>query len=156
MIDFPSDVVPEKASRWDLSRIETCGGGKSISWTPLLVSRFLRIYSGGIGSNGAVWAPQATWARHPTWGAPWCLVGHNFIFWPSPEASSTCYVQKKISKKFRGIWTSFGTEILEKQKQAKNSNWHWALITHKYRGSIIAFWINKSVEPNEELDEDIF
>ena len=26
-----------------------------------------------------------------------------------------------------------------------------ALMTHKYRGSIVAFLINKSVEPNEEL-----
>jgi hypothetical protein len=54
-------------------------------------------------------------------------VGHCFIFTSPPEASSVCYVQKKISKKFRGIWTSFGTDILENQKQAKNNNWHWAL-----------------------------
>jgi hypothetical protein len=26
---------------------------------------------------------------------------------------------KKISKKFHGIWTSFGTDFLENQKQAK-------------------------------------
>jgi hypothetical protein len=26
---------------------------------------------------------------------------------------------EKISKKFRGIWTSFGTDILQSQKQAK-------------------------------------
>jgi hypothetical protein len=46
-------------------------------------------------------------------------VATSWVFWPSPEASSVHYVQKKIFKKFRGIWTSFGTDILENQKQAK-------------------------------------
>ena len=33
----------------------------------------------------------------------------------------------------------------------------WQLITHKYRGSFVAFSINESVEPNEELKvEQIF
>ena len=34
---------------------------------------------------------------------------------------------EKIIKKFRGIWTSFGTDFLENQKQAENSNGHLAL-----------------------------
>ena len=55
------------------------------------------------------------------------LVATSCVFWPSPEASRVCYVQKKISKKFRGIWTSFGAVYLKSQKQAENSNWHWAL-----------------------------
>ena len=55
-------------------------------------------------------------------GAPWWLVATSSGFWPPPEASSVSYVQKKISKKFRGIWTSFDTDILENQKQAKNNN----------------------------------
>ena len=70
--------------------------------------------------------PHEVPGRAP-WGTPWCLVGHCFIFSCPPEAFSVSYVQKKISKKFRGIWTSFGTDILENQKQAKNSNWPWAL-----------------------------
>jgi len=70
--------------------------------------------------------PQATWARPPQ-GAPMWLVLQSFILWPSPEASRVSFVQKKIVKKFHGIWTSFGTDFLESQKQAKNSNWHWAL-----------------------------
>jgi hypothetical protein len=56
--------------------------------------------------------------------APWWLVATSYVFWPSPEGSSVSYVQKKISKKFCGIWTSFGTDILKNQKEAKNSNWH--------------------------------
>jgi hypothetical protein len=60
-------------------------------------------------------------------GSPMWLVAYSFIFCPSPKASRVSYVQKKIVKKFCGIWTSFGTDFLENQKQAKNSNWHFAL-----------------------------
>jgi hypothetical protein len=60
-------------------------------------------------------------------GVPWWLVPHVSVFWPSPEASRVSFVQKKIVKKFHGIWTSFGTNFLENKKQAENSNWHRAL-----------------------------
>jgi hypothetical protein len=60
-------------------------------------------------------------------GAPYSLVAYSFAFWNPPKASRVSSIQKKIIKKFRGIWTSFGTDFLENQKQAKNSNWHWAL-----------------------------
>jgi hypothetical protein len=55
------------------------------------------------------------------------LVLHAFIFWSSPKASRVSLVQEKIIKKFHGIWTSFGTDFLENQKQAENSNWQSAL-----------------------------
>ena len=48
--------------------------------------------------------------------------------WPPPLASGplpkllvSLMSRKKISKKFRGIWTSFGTDILENQKHAKKT-----------------------------------
>ena len=50
---------------------------------------------------------------------PWWLVGPCSHVWSSPEASSVPYVQKKISKNFRGIWTPFGIDIMQNQKQAK-------------------------------------
>ena len=34
---------------------------------------------------------------------------------------------EKITKKFRCVWTPFGIDFLGSKKQAKNSNWHWAL-----------------------------
>ena len=34
---------------------------------------------------------------------------------------------EKISKKLRGVWTLFDIDFLRCKKQAKNSNWHWAL-----------------------------
>ena len=33
----------------------------------------------------------------------------------------------KILKKFHCVWTPFGINFLRSKKQAKNSNWHWAL-----------------------------
>ena len=36
-------------------------------------------------------------------------------------------VQKKIIQSFFLIWTLFDNDFLKRQKQAKNSNWHWAL-----------------------------
>ena len=60
VIDPPSARVPEKASRWDVTRTETCGGGKSVLGGSLLVSRFQRIYIGRIRSNRAKVGPQGT------------------------------------------------------------------------------------------------
>ncbi len=37
------------------------------------------------------------------------------------------FCPEKIVKKFHSVWTPFGTDFLENQKQAKNSNWHQAL-----------------------------
>jgi hypothetical protein len=112
VIDSPSGRLPAEASRWDLSGTETCGGGKSISWTPLRVLIFLGIYSPGIRSNGAWWGPRGTRARLAPPGAPWWLVGPTKVFWPPPEASSILHAQEKISKKFHCIWTSFDIDFL--------------------------------------------
>ena len=77
VIDSPSGRLPEKDPRWDLSGTETCGGGKSISWTPLRVSDFSGIYSAGIRSNGAWWAPRGTRARP---GGSWAPPGSSGLF----------------------------------------------------------------------------
>ena len=34
---------------------------------------------------------------------------------------------EKIFKKFCCVWTLSGIDFLRSKKQAKNSNWHWAL-----------------------------
>jgi hypothetical protein len=54
-------------------------------------------------------------------------VGPLWVFYCSPEASWVCFLPEKIVKKFRCIWTSFDMDFVENQKQAENSNWHWAL-----------------------------
>jgi hypothetical protein len=80
VIDSPSGGVPEKDPRWDLSGTEACGGVKSILWTPLRVSGFLGIYSGGIRSNEAQVSPRGTRARLPPQARP----GGS---WPPPGSS---------------------------------------------------------------------
>ena len=44
VIDSPSDRLPEKVPRWDLTGTEACGGGKVFSWLSLMVWEYLRIY----------------------------------------------------------------------------------------------------------------
>ena len=116
MINSPSDRVSEKASRWDHGRTETCGGEKVISGGSVLVSQYLRIYRSGIRSDGATWGTQGIRARLPPQGAPCCLVAHSFAVWSPPEASKVSFVQNKIVKKIRSVWTLFGTDFLENQK----------------------------------------
>ena len=52
-------------------------------------------------------------------GGPWCLVGPMGLHSCAPEASRVLYHQKKISKKFHGIWTSFDIDILQMKEQEK-------------------------------------
>ena len=91
VIDSPSGGVPEKASKWDLLRTETSGGGKSISWTPLLVSRFSEFIVVELGQKRQRRAHEAPGHAFPL-GVPWWLMATSWGFWPSPEASSVGYV----------------------------------------------------------------
>ena len=63
MIDSPSGRVPEKASRWDRGRTETCGGGKFVSSGSLGVLEYLGIYNAGIRSYEATRGPQGIRVR---------------------------------------------------------------------------------------------
>ena len=68
-------------------------------------------------------------------GAPGPPGAPRWVVLPSEPPSGTSLAHhvssgpEKISKKFRCIWTPFDTDILRSKKQAKNSNWHWALCT---------------------------
>ena len=105
MIDSPSGRLPEKDPRWDLSGTEAYGGGKSISWTLLRVSNFSGIYSIGIRSNGALWAPRGTRARLPPQARPggsWAPQGSSGLL---PKLLGSLVVQKRIVKNWHRIWT---------------------------------------------------
>ena len=100
MIDSPSGRLPEKDPRWDLSGTETCGGGKSILWTPLRVSDFSGIYSAGIRSNGAWWAPRGTRVRLPPQARPggsWAPPGYSGLL---PKLLVFFWSNKKSPKSF--------------------------------------------------------
>ena len=74
VIESPSDRVPEKVPRWDLTGTEACGGGKVLWWMLLMLGEYMRIYSAGIRSNGVAWDPQAQVAPSPHWGLSCQLV----------------------------------------------------------------------------------
>ena len=44
-----------------------------------------------------------------------------------PKLRGSLLVQKKLIQSFFLVWTLFDNDFLKRQKQAKNSNWHWAL-----------------------------
>jgi hypothetical protein len=113
VIDSPSGRVPEKASRWDRGRTETCGGEKVTSGGSLLVFQYLRIYRSGIRSDGATRGPQGIRAR------PVALPSPRLPSGLLPKLTGSLMSRKKIVKKFRSVWSLFGTDFLENQKQAK-------------------------------------
>ena len=78
-------------------------------------------------SRGATRGPQA-WGVPTPLGAPSRLVASLWLFWSSPKASWVSSGPEKINPKFFFlVWTLFDNDFLKRQKQAKNSNWHWAL-----------------------------
>ena len=44
VIDSPSGRAPEKDPRWDLTGTKGCGGGKVVSWLPLMFLGYKSIY----------------------------------------------------------------------------------------------------------------
>ena len=65
MIESPSGRLPEKAPRWDLTGIEGCGGGKVVSWLPLIFLGYKSIYRRKKYVGGAMRGPQGWGARLP-------------------------------------------------------------------------------------------
>ena len=45
MIDSPFDGAPAKAPRWDLADTEGYGGGNSFSWSLVMFSGYMGIYT---------------------------------------------------------------------------------------------------------------
>ena len=59
---FPSSRSPEKATRWDLTGTEGCGGGKVVSWLPLMFLGYKSIYRRKKYVGGATRGPRG-WGR---------------------------------------------------------------------------------------------
>ena len=83
-------------------------------------------------STEIFYGPEGTqWARAAPGGVP--RGGHNppGCGWKHPPGASMAHYvpsgTKKISVKFRCVWTPFGIDFLRCKKQARNSNWNLAL-----------------------------
>jgi hypothetical protein len=59
VIESPFSRLPKKAPRWDLTRIEACGGRKLFFVCPLIYGEYLGIYRAEIRVRRATWGPQA-------------------------------------------------------------------------------------------------
>ena len=75
---FPLGRSPEKAPRWDLTGTEGCGGGKVVSWLPLMFLGYKSIYRRKKYVGGATRAPQGGGAPTPL-GAPSYLVDTSWL-----------------------------------------------------------------------------
>jgi hypothetical protein len=127
VFDSPSDKVPEKASRWDRGRTETCGGGKVISGGSLLVSQYLRIYRSGIRSDEATSCPQGIRARLPPRARLVALLSPRLPSGLLPKLPGSLMSRKKSSKSF----VAFGLRLVlifwktkNRQKTATGTR-HW-------------------------------
>ena len=111
MIDSPSGRVPEKASSGiaEEQRLAVVERFSLLSpWYIGNIWEFIALELGQEGLRGA----------HKPGGC----------FWSSPEASWVSSGLEKINPKFFFlVWTLFYNDFLKRQKQAENSNRHWAL-----------------------------
>src|SRR5215216_4048203 len=97
MIESPSDRMPEKAPRWDLTGTEGCGGGKVVSWNSLMFLGYLRIYRRKKYVSGLTRGPQGWGRALPPWARPppfWPPLGSSDLHSKSPGC---LLVQEKSS-----------------------------------------------------------
>ena len=115
-IESPSDRVPKKAPRWDLTGTETCGSEKEFLVCPLVYKEYLGIYRAEIRFRGAMGGPQAhrgrlvsLWLSHGPFGL-------------LPKLPRCLLVQEKLSKSFILFGLRLVLIFCRRQKQGKNSN----------------------------------
>ena len=62
---IPLWQIPEKAPRWDLTGTEGCGGGKVVSWLPLMFLGYTSIYRRKKYVGGTPWGPRGWGCAYP-------------------------------------------------------------------------------------------
>ena len=125
---IPLRQIAEKGPRWDLTGIEVCGGGKVVSWLPLMFLGYKGIYRWKKYVGWAPWGPRGSGARLPPLGAPSCLVASSLLSWRPLQVSWIMFVPKitlpKVSFRLDSVLYSFSAKHWNRQK--KNSNLQWA------------------------------
>ena len=94
VIDSPSGGSPEKAPRWDLTGTEGCGGGKVVSWLPLMFLGYKSIYRRKKYVGGAPWGPR-WWGRAYPPGRALLPRGRLTEFQTSTPSLLDCFRSKK-------------------------------------------------------------
>ena len=117
---------PEMVSRLDLVVLELAAAGivfRRLSRGFLEIWEFIELKGGGT-ERGVGQHPLA--APGPC-GAAWWVLPTSVSISGTSSDPRLSFGPKKIYKKFHCVWTPFGIDFLRCKKQAKNSNWHWAL-----------------------------
>ena len=73
VIDSPFGRTPEKVPRWDLMGTEGCGGGKVVSWLPLMFLGNKSIYIGERSMSVELHGAHKGGARLPPGRAPYLV-----------------------------------------------------------------------------------
>ena len=119
VIESPSDRLPKKAPRWDLTGTEGSGGGKLFSWLFLVLGEYLGIYRPKNRVRRATVGPQA-----PPRARPCGLSPHGKTPAFMSKSGRFLLVQEKSFQRFYSVWTPFNIPYLQYSKTRKNRNWH--------------------------------
>ena len=120
MIESPSSGAPEEAPRWDITGIEGCGGGNSVSWCSWMFSGYIGIYRRTKYVGGRPRGPRdrghALQGGRPSisWGPRKLLDLHS-------KLSGSCSFQKSRSRRFHSVWTPFDIPFLRNTEIGKKT-----------------------------------
>ena len=99
---FPLRQITEKGPRWDLTGTEGCGGGKVVSWLPLMFLGYKSIYRRKKYVGGAPWGPRG-------WGRALLPRGRFTDFQTSTPSLMVCFRSKKDR---REVFIPFGFHLI--------------------------------------------
>ena len=120
VINSPSGRSPKKAPRWDLMGTEGCGGGKVVSWLPLMFLGYKSIYRQKKYVGGAPWGPRG-WGRAYPLGAPSCLVAASRSSRLPLQVAALLSFQERSSRRFHSVWISFDIPFLQNTEIGKKN-----------------------------------
>ena len=121
MIESPSGRSPEKAPRWDLTGTEGCGGGKVVSWLPLMFLGYKSIYRRKKYVGGATRGPRGWGARLPPWARPPASWPPRGVPDFNSKSSGLRLFQERSSRRFHSVWIPFGIPFLQNTEIGKKT-----------------------------------
>ena len=114
MIESLSGRTLEKVPRWNLTGTEGCGGGKAVSWLPLMFLGYKSIDRRKKYVGGATRGPQGWGRAYPPGRA---LLPRGRLF-ASPTLSPSLLVAfgprkiiAKVSFRLDSVWYSFSAKL---------------------------------------------
>ena len=112
--------MSEKAPGWDLTGIEGYGGGKVVSWLPLIDLGYSSIYWRKKYVSGATrgprgWGTPTPWAGPPASWPPCCVSDFH------SNSLGLRLFQERSSRRFHSAWFPFGIPFLQNTEIGKKT-----------------------------------